>query len=143
MHRLAIAYLSTGTFFLAADLLWLGVLMAPTYRAALGGLLLESPNWLPAVLFYAGYVVGIVVFGVLPGLQALDWRRTALLSGLFGLLAYAAYDLTNLATLRDWPLGLSVIDMAWGTLLTSAAGTVGHFATRAFSPASRRSTPGR
>lgn len=136
MSRLLIAYLSTGAFFLVVDLLWLGVLMAPTYKAQLGGLLLERPNWLPAALFYAAYVVGIVVFAVLPGLQAGDWRRTALLGALFGLLAYAAYDLTNLATLRGWPLGLSVIDMAWGTVLTCTAATVGYFATHAFARAS-------
>ncbi|MBA3596337.1 MAG: DUF2177 family protein [Methylibium sp.] len=131
-RRTLIAYFSTAAFFLVADLLWLGVLMAPTYHAELGSLLLEQPNWLPAGLFYAAYVVGIVVFAVLPGLESGGWLRTARLGALLGLLAYAAYDLTNLATLRGWPVGLSVIDMTWGTLLTASAATVGYFATRAF-----------
>ena len=128
MTRNFIAYISTLVAFLALDGIWLGLLMGGTYKSALGPLMLDSPRLVPAVLFYAGYVVGIIVFAINPGIEAQQWQRTALLGALLGLMAYGAYDMTNLATLKDWPLHLSLIDMAWGTVVTSAAATAGWFA---------------
>ena len=117
---------------LAVDALWLTVLMGATYKSYLGPLMLEQPKLGPAAVFYVLFAVGLVVFGVLPGLAVQDWKRTAMLSALFGLLAYATYDLSNLATLKGWSPALTLIDIAWGTVLAGGAGTVGYLAAQAW-----------
>ena len=124
--QLAIAYGATLCVFLAIDALWLAVLMKPVYAAALGPLLADSPRWAPAVLFYLLYVAGLLVFAILPGLRARRGRTAAALGALLGLLAYGTYDLSNYATLRDWPLGLTAIDMAWGAVLSAVSATAGY-----------------
>lgn len=132
MRRALIGYLGALACFVAIDAVWLGVLMGPHYRAQLGPLLLESPRWPAALAFYLLYGVGLVVFAVLPALQQGGWQRSARLGALLGTVAYATYDLSNLATLRDWPLGLSLIDIAWGALLSALAASAGLLlATRA------------
>lgn len=97
MKKALIAYVATLLTFLLLDGIWLGLLMAPTYRELLGSLMLEKPLLLPAAVFYCLYVIGCVVFVVLP---ALSWQRAAKLGALLGLVAYGTYDLTNWATLR-------------------------------------------
>src|SRR5471032_3086997 len=99
MKKALFAYAGTLLAFLVLDGLWLGVLMAPTYRALLGSLMLDQPLLAPAALFYLLYVVGCVVFVVLP---AITWRRATCLGTLLGLVAYGTYDLSNWATLRGW-----------------------------------------
>lgn len=125
MRRALIGYLGALACFVAIDAVWLGVLMGPHYRAQLGPLLLESPRWPAALAFYLLYGVGLVVFAVLPALQQGGWQRSTRLGALLGTVAYATYDLSNLATLRDWPLGLSLIDIAWGALLSALAASAG------------------
>ncbi|GAA0399214.1 MULTISPECIES: DUF2177 family protein [Pseudomonas] len=117
------AYLGTLLAFLVLDGLWLGVLVGPTYKSLLGPLMLDQPRLLPAVLFYLLYVVGCVVFVVLP---SVGWQRAARLGALLGLVAYGTYDLSNWATLQGWSAGLAVMDMAWGIVLTAACCTFGH-----------------
>lgn len=126
--QLAIAYGAALCAFLAIDALWLAVLMKPVYAAALGPLLADTPRWAPTVLFYLLYVAGLVVFAVLPGLRARRGRTAAALGALLGLLAYGTYDLSNYATLRGWPLALTAIDMAWGTVLSAVSATAGYLA---------------
>lgn len=125
MSRLLIAYASTLIAFLAIDALWLGVLMGSTYKSYLGEMMLAQPKLAPAALFYLIYTVGLVVFAIMPALREGDWRYAASLGALLGLVAYATYDLSNLATLRGWPLPLTLIDIAWGTVLSSAAASIG------------------
>ncbi|MBC7434878.1 MAG: DUF2177 family protein [Bdellovibrionales bacterium] len=132
MTRILVSYFSTFIALLILDGIWLGLLMGSTYKSALGPLMLDSPRLIPAALFYTGYVVGIIVFAINPGIEAQDWQRTALLGALLGLIAYGTYDLSNLATLKDWPVHLVLIDMAWGTVVTSAAATAGWFAVNAW-----------
>lgn len=132
MLQIGIAYLSSAVFMLVLDALWLTVLMGATYKSYLGPMMLDQPRLGVAVVFYVLYNVGLVVFGVLPGIAAQDWRRAAMLSALFGMLAYATYDLSNLATLKGWSSTLSLIDIAWGTVLSGGAGAVGYLAARAF-----------
>ena len=115
---------------LAMDALWLGVLMTSTYQSYLGALLLDEPRLLPTALFYALYPAGLVVFAVTPAFHKRDWRSAAVLGGLLGLVAYGTYNLSNLATLTLWPWQLTVIDMAWGMFLSSAAATAGYGAAR-------------
>lgn len=125
MSRPLIAYVSTLITFLAIDALWLTVLMGSTYKSYLGELMLAQPKLAPAAVFYLLYTVGLVVFAVMPALRADDWRLAAGLGALLGLVAYATYDLSNLATLRGWPMPLTLIDIAWGTVLSCVAATVG------------------
>ncbi len=129
MKKALIAYVSTLLTFLLLDGIWLGLLMAPTYRELLGSLMLEKPLLLPAAVFYCLYVIGCVVFVVLP---ALSWQRAAKLGALLGLVAYGTYDLTNWATLRDWSVQVSLMDWAWGTVATAVACTVGYLVAKRF-----------
>ncbi len=136
MKRFLIAYLASALFMLAADMVWLYLTVTPVYRHFVGDLLLEQAKPAPAIAFYLLYGVGVVVFGVLPGLQAGRWRTSAARGALFGLLAYATYDLSNLATLRGWSLPLSLIDMAWGAALTAGAAVAGQLAVRRWAASS-------
>jgi uncharacterized membrane protein len=129
MKKALIAYVATLLTFLLLDGVWLGLLMAPTYRELLGSLMLEKPLLLPAAVFYCLYVIGCVVFVVLP---ALSWQRAAKLGALLGLVAYGTYDLTNWATLRDWSVQVSLMDWAWGTVATAVACTVGYLMAKRF-----------
>lgn len=123
MHSTTLANLSdftnfgTITFF-AIDMLWLGLVARNTYSKYLGFLLNPKPNWAAAIVFYLLFIVGILVFAVLPGLEARSLSKTLLLAGFFGLVTYATYDLTNLATIKNWPLTITIIDMIWGTVLS-------------------------
>ncbi|MGK5069307.1 hypothetical protein D3C81_144840 [compost metagenome] len=126
--QLAVAYGAALLAFLAIDALWLAVLMQETYAQALGPLLAAQPRWTPAVLFYVLYLLGLLVFAMAPALRAGSGRRAAALGGLLGLVAYGTYDLSNYATLQAWPLALTVIDMAWGSVLSATAATAGYLA---------------
>lgn len=127
MKRFLIAYLVSGVVFVAIDLLWLSLVMSKMFKAQMPQLILEQPKLAPAVAFYLLYPIGIAVFGVLP---AQDWLRAFAISALFGLLAYATYELTNLATLKGWSAQIAIADIAWGTLLSAVAGAAGYFALR-------------
>lgn len=125
ISRCLIAFATTATVMILLDLLWLGVLARPLYQQGIGHLMAERPIWPVAVLFYAVYALGLVVFAVSP--QTLDTRWAVVLgsAALFGFVAYATYDLSNLATLKGWPAWLAALDMAWGTVasvLSAAAG---------------------
>lgn len=111
-------YIATLIAFFAIDMLWLGLVARTFYQRHLGFLMAPHPNWLAAIVFYLLFVVGIVVFVVVPGLKADSLKTTLLLAALFGLITYATYDLTNLATIKNWPVLLTVVDMIWGTVLS-------------------------
>ena len=111
-------YLVTLIVFFAIDMVWLGLVARTFYRKYLGFLMAPSPNWLAAIIFYLLFIVGILVFVVVPGLEANSLKTTLLRAALFGLITYATYDLTNLATVKDWPVLITVVDMAWGTALS-------------------------
>jgi uncharacterized membrane protein len=111
-------YFSTLLVFFIVDMVWLGLVARTFYGRYLGYIMASSVNWPAALLFYMLFIIGILVFVVLPGLKSGSTRGTLLRAALFGLITYATYDLTNLATLRDWPLLISVVDMLWGTALS-------------------------
>lgn len=125
------AYAFTVVVFLVVDLVWLGVVARGFYAAQLGPLLRDSPMVAPAAVFYVAYVAGIVWFAVLPALASGDWRTAALNGAILGLLAYGTYDMTNLSTLKGWPVAVSVVDMVWGGVVTGVSATAGWFLTRA------------
>ncbi len=118
-----IAYVATLVALCAFDGVWLTT-MLPTYKHGLGGLLAATPAIAPACLFYLLYAAGVAALVVLPDIGMQRWGRVAARGALFGLVAYGTYDLTNQATLRDWPVWLTVLDMAWGAVLTAIAATV-------------------
>lgn len=113
-----IAYLATAVVFLAIDSVWLGVVARGFYKDQLGDLLASPINFAAASGFYLIYCVGIVIFAVSPALRSGSLADAAVYGALFGFFCYATYDMTNLATLRNWPLTMSLVDMAWGTALT-------------------------
>jgi len=121
-------YLATLATFFAIDMLWLGLVARTFYRKYLGFLMAPNPNWLAAIIFYLLFIVGILVFVVLPGLESGSLQSTLLRAALFGLITYATYDLTNLATVKDWPVIVTVVDLAWGTVLSTAVRYVSYMA---------------
>ncbi len=133
MVKYLIAYGGTAAVFFAADFVWLGVVAKTFYRERIGHLMADDINMPAAMAFYLLYVIGIVVFAVMPALQSDSWKTALVLGGLLGLIAYGTYDMTNLATLRDWPASVVVVDMAWGTALTGASALAGYFVCKAFS----------
>lgn len=132
MTRLLIAFGTTAVSFMALDYVWLRYLAFAMYRAELGRLLLTTPRPWPAGLFYLSYLMGTVVLCVLPGLDAQSWIQAAFKGAVLGLVAYGAYDLTNLATLNGWSIKVSVVDLAWGTALTAFCSGLGAWSTQAF-----------
>lgn len=135
MNRYIAAYAGTATVMVALDLLWLGVIAKPLYQQGIGHLMADQPLVPVAVLFYLLYAAGMVLFAVAPQGPPRGWTETLVMAALFGFIAYATYDLTNLATLKGWPWGLSVLNMASGTVVSTAAAAGGKaaldWATRA------------
>jgi uncharacterized membrane protein len=130
MIRLLVAYATTLIVFCCCDFVWLGWIAKDYYQSHLSGLLLAQPNWAAAVPFYALYAAGVVFFCIWPALATASLGKAALHGALLGALAYATYDLSNLATLKSWPLALSLIDMAWGSFATCVAASGGYQAAR-------------
>lgn len=119
------AYLATLFTLLVVDMLWLRVIAVSWYQNGMGPLLAESPNLWAAGAFYLLFPLGLTIFALhLPGEQA-GIVRAAVYGALFGFFAYATYDLTNLAVVKNWPLGLSLLDIAWGTLLSGVSAAAG------------------
>jgi uncharacterized membrane protein len=127
-----IGYGTSLSVLLALDALWLMLFMGPAYKASIGELMLSQPRLAPAAVFYLLLAVGTVVFATLPALRAEHWQTAAGLGALLGLIAYATYDLTNLSILKGWPLQLSLIDIAWGALLSCCGATAAYFTASRF-----------
>lgn len=128
MNKYVATYAATALLLLALDLLWIGVLAKALYQNGIGHLMAAEPRLGVAALFYALYALGLVLFVVAPQGASGSWTSTLVHGALFGLVAYATYDLTNLATLKDWPVGLSLLDMGWGALVSCAAAAAGKLA---------------
>ena len=106
--------------FFAVDMVWLGLAAKNFYAKHIGFLMKANVNWAAAILFYLLFIAGLVVFVVVPALEKGSWVRALLFGALFGLITYATYDLTNLATLKDWPFVVTVVDLIWGTVLAAS-----------------------
>ena len=117
------AYVSTLVVFLLCDMAWLGTMANRLYRPTLGDMMLGSPDLPAAAAFYGIYPIGLVIFAVLPALKSASLPEAALSGALFGFFTYMTYDLTNQATLKNWTLQLSAIDIGWGTLLGAISAT--------------------
>ncbi|MDH6167859.1 putative membrane protein [Variovorax boronicumulans] len=127
-----VAWIATFIVLLVIDMLWLGVVAKNMYQDAMGDLMSPQPRLAFAAMFYLLYPVGLLIFAILPGIDAQSVTRAAVLGGLFGLFCYGTYDLTNLAVIRNWPLALSFIDIAWGTLVSGVSAAAGALALRWF-----------
>ena len=126
----AVAYLAILLPFGLLDAVWLSFMGPRLYKPTLGDILLANVNIPAAVSFYLLYPIGILVFATLPALKVGSVMPALLYAGLFGALAYATYDLTNQATLRNWTLQLTLADMAWGAIASGLAGAASYYATR-------------
>lgn len=125
LKPLLIAYPVTAIVFLGLDAIWLTTMADRLYRPALGRLMLDRFEVMPALAFYAIYLVGVIIFAVMPGLESRRWTTALGFGALLGLVAYATYDLTNQATLRDWPWRVTLADLGWGTVVTAVAAAAG------------------
>lgn len=132
MKSYIIAYAATAVVFFVLDFVWLSIMGGALYRAVLGDILLEKFSLPPAAIFYVIYVAGIVIFAIAPALGTGQWTTALLYGALFGFCAYATYDLSNAATLRNWTATITMIDLAWGTFLTACSATAGYLAVAWF-----------
>jgi len=128
MKRYLIAYAVMLVLFPVLDFIWIGLVARGLYQGEIGQLLAPQPRLAPAAVFYAVYAAGALVFAVAPDLDRGDWRRAFAMATLFGAVAYAVYDLTNLATLKGFTLKISLADMAWGAAMTGIVGSLGRLA---------------
>ena len=128
--RIAALYGICVVVFFALDFAWLSTATARLYKPMLGDLLSDQPKLGIAAVFYLAYVVGIVALAVVPALREGDVVGALWRGALFGFLAYATYDLTNLSTIRDWPWQISAIDLAWGTTVNTLVAVAGFYAGR-------------
>jgi uncharacterized membrane protein len=125
MKTIVIAYLATGIAFLTVDAIWLSTMADMLYRPLLGDKLAPQFDMAPAVVFYLIYIAGIVFFAVMPALDGEGLGKAALKGAILGLVAYATYDLTNQATLKDWPLSVTLADIPWGAFVTATGASAG------------------
>jgi uncharacterized membrane protein len=130
--QFGIAYIVSAAVLLILDGIWLSATTSTFYRPQLGDLLSEKPSLAVAAVFYLVYVVGVVVFAVMPAYAAKSWLTALGLGALLGLIAYGTYDVTNLATIKGWPVMVSVVDLAWGVVVTATASVAGFAALRTF-----------
>jgi len=110
--------------FLVIDMIWLGVVARSFYQGQMGHLMRVQVNWVAAIAFYLVFVAGIVVLAVWPAVERQSFTHALILGALLGLVTYAAYDLTNLATLEGFPLTVALVDLAWGTVLCATVSAV-------------------
>ncbi|MCA6440500.1 MAG: DUF2177 family protein [Sediminibacterium sp.] len=130
--KLLLSYLLTFIVFLVVDLTWLGFIAKDLYRKYLGGFLTNQVNWTAAIIFYLLFIIGVFIFTILPAVEKNSLTSAILLGALFGFFTYATYDLTNLATLKGWPLKIVFIDITWGTILTALVSTAGFYIVKYF-----------
>jgi uncharacterized membrane protein len=125
--KLLISYALTFVVFFIIDMAWLGFIAKDLYKKYLGGFLSEQVNWTAAVVFYLLFIVGVFIFAILPSVEKNSLVSAIVLGALFGFFTYATYDLTNLATLKGWPINIVFIDILWGSVLTSIVSTAGFY----------------
>jgi len=128
------AYLTALAVFVLADMVWLGTMASRLYRPTLGDIALSGVNLAPAIAFYILYPIGLVIFAIFPALKGGNITMALFYGALFGFFTYATYDLTNQATLRNWTLQLTLIDVLWGAALAATAATSGYWIASKFGP---------
>ena len=127
ISKIIISYFLTAIVFFAIDMVWLGFIAKNLYQKYLGDFLSDQVNWTAAIVFYFLFIIGISVFAIYPAIQKDSLIHATLLGAFFGAITYATYDLTNLATLKGWPLEIVFIDIAWGAVLTAIVSVAGFY----------------
>lgn len=127
MKSIIINFILTFLVFLLVDMAWLGFIAKNLYQKYLGNFLTDNVNWTAAIIFYLLFVVGVSIFVIYPAVNKESVLTAIILGALFGFFTYATYDLTNLATLKGWPLTIVFIDIAWGSVLTSIVSLSGFY----------------
>jgi uncharacterized membrane protein len=120
-------YLIALPVFLVIDMIWLGLVAKNFYAKQIGFLMKSNINWLAAIIFYLLFIVGLVLFVIMPAMHKHSWLQALLLGALFGLITYATYDLTNLATIKDWPVLVTIVDLVWGMVIASSVSIISFF----------------
>lgn len=128
--KLVISYFVTTVVFFIIDIAWIGGFAKKFYWGNMGSLLKDDINWVAALIFYLLYIVGIFVFAIVPAVKAESLEHAIIYGALFGFFCYATYDLTNLATMKGFPMKVAIVDMIWGAVLTGSVATAGYFITR-------------
>ena len=113
--------------FFAIDMIWLGLVATNFYRGQIGSLMKSDINWTAAIVFYLLFILGLVFFVITPAIEKGSWTYALLVGAFFGFITYATYDLTNLATLKDWPILVTIVDLVWGAVLAASVSTVTYF----------------
>jgi uncharacterized membrane protein len=108
-------------------MIWLVLVAKNFYQEQIGFLMRPDINWLAAIIFYLLFIIGLTTFVISPALDKHSWLHALLFGALFGLITYATYDLTNLATIKGWPLSVTIVDLFWGTLLASSVSVITYF----------------
>lgn len=117
-------YLIALPVFIVIDMIWLGLVAKNFYREQLGHIMRPDINWIAAIIFYLIFIGGLVLFVIAPSLEKNSWAHALLYGAVFGLVCYATYDLTNLATAKDWPLSITIIDLVWGAALAASVSII-------------------
>jgi uncharacterized membrane protein len=110
--------------FFFIDMVWLALVAKNFYQGQIGFLMKPNINWWAAIIFYLLFIAGLIIFVIAPAFSKQSWVHALLFGALFGLITYATYDLTNLATLKDWPLLVTVVDLIWGSVLAASVSVV-------------------
>lgn len=113
--------------FFVIDMIWLGLVAKKFYASQIGDLMKVNINWPAAIIFYLLFITGLVIFVISHAVQKVSWTHALLFGALFGLITYATYDLTNLATLKNWPLLLTFVDLIWGSVLAACVSVITYF----------------
>lgn len=127
MWELIKTYLVTLVVFFAIDIIWLVIVAKNMYQKELGYMMSPKPNWIAAGVFYLIFILGLVFFVINPAIEKDSWSYALLIGMFFGLITYSTYDLTNLATLKDWPLKITIIDLIWGSSLGGMVSMISFF----------------
>jgi uncharacterized membrane protein len=135
MFAYVVAYIGAAVVFCLMDFVWLAVIAKNFYHNRVGSLMLINPQVVPAAAFYILYLLGLLIFAIIPGLRAQNLLVAASMGAFLGLIAYACYDLTNLATLKGWSLSLTLVDIAWGILVSTIASSAGFLVANIFNKA--------
>lgn len=126
MLKYVYLYLIVFGIFLIIDLIWLNLIAKNLYQKEIGSLLLKNPNLIPALIFYLLFIVALLILVLIPGINSYTLTKTLLLGAVFGFITYATYDLTNLATLDGWSIKMTIIDLIWGTSVTTLITFLGY-----------------
>lgn len=119
-----VLYLIAAPIFFFLDIVWLSAFARNFYRSQLGSLLTDKINWTAAIIFYLLFIAGIVIFVLIPSVVESSFQKALIFGALFGFFAYATYDLTNLATTKNWPFKLAIVDLIWGTVLSASVSSL-------------------